>query len=159
AVNAGLGWIGRQSLLISPKFGSFILLGEIVIDDIPDQYDTPYLDNGCKGCRRCIEACPASAINNDLTIDTRRCISCRTVEVENNSEVTLNGWIFGCDECQSCCPHNLKSPMHTNPDFDTIVSPPTRGEWEEMDEGRFIDLFGSTPLKRAGIERIKRSLE
>lgn len=160
ASNAGIGWIGRQSLLISPEFGSFILLGEIVIDDNVDIYDTPYEENGCNGCHKCIDSCPVSAINNDRTIDTRRCISCRTVEIENNSKLALNGWIFGCDECQSCCPHNQITPQHNNPDFDPISTPPTTAqEWREMSEDDFIERFGQTPVKRGGLERIKRLLK
>ncbi len=131
AVNAGLGWIGRQSLLINPKYGSFILLGEIVIDAEISHYDSPYEKGGCGSCRRCVEACPSSAINENHTIDTRRCISCRTVEIEDHSDVTLGGWVFGCDECQSCCPHNHSTPMHHNPEFDTIATPLSHQEWIE----------------------------
>ncbi len=158
AVNSGLGWIGRQSLLINPQFGSFVLLGEIVVNKMIDHYDSPIENIGCGSCRRCIDICPTGAINNNLTIDARLCISCRTVEYEDNSSQELNGWIFGCDECQRCCPHNQRTPLHTNPDFDPISTPPSRAEWEIMTQEEFDNRFGSTPLKRAGLERIKRLL-
>ncbi len=160
AVNAGLGWIGKQSLLITPEYGSFVLLGEIVIDDIVDSYDTPFTESRCGGCRRCIDSCPVLAITDNRTIDTRRCISCRTVEVDDfTAGLTLNGWIFGCDECQSCCPHNQQTPQHSNPDFTPIVTPPTHKEWGSINQDLFIEKFGTTPLKRTGIDRIKRLLE
>ncbi|MFI3302557.1 MAG: tRNA epoxyqueuosine(34) reductase QueG [Rikenellaceae bacterium] len=159
AVNCGLGWIGRQSLLITPEFGSFVLLGEIVINHEVDSYDSPLKEDRCGECRACVNSCPVGAINNNRTIDTRRCISCRTVEVEDSSDLTLNGWIFGCDECQSCCPHNQRTPMSKNSDFTPIVTPPNSQEWRVINEDEFMLEFGTTPLKRAGIERIKQSLE
>ncbi len=159
AVNSGLGWIGRQSLLITPEFGSFVLLGEIVIDQEVDRYDTPFEENRCGECRSCINTCPVAAINENRTIDTRRCISCRTVEVEDSSDLTLNGWVFGCDECQSCCPHNQRTPQYSNPDFAPITTPLTHKEWSAITDEEFMVKFGTTPLKRAGFERIKRLLK
>ncbi len=159
AVDAGIGWIGRQSLLISPALGSFTLLGEIVIDDHVDLYDSSIAEVGCGECRRCIEKCPVGAINDNRTIDTRKCISCRTVEIDDDSELTLNGWIFGCDECQSCCPHNQRTPLYQNPDFAPIVTPPSLKEWSEMSDLEFNDRFGQTALKRAGLERVKKLID
>ncbi len=159
AANCGLGWIGRQSLVVNPKLGSFILLGEIVIDQDVNQYDTPLSGQECGSCRRCIEACPVGAINDNRTIDTRLCISCRTVEIEDFSDLSLNGWIFGCDECQSCCPHNQHSPLCENLDFKPITSPATEEEWQEMSDEEFLNRYGSTPLKRGGLDRIKRLLK
>ncbi len=158
AVDAGLGWIGRQSLLITPEHGSFVLLGEIVIDRSVDIYDTPYQGKGCGACRLCTERCPAQAITSERMIDARRCISCRTVEVDNNSDITLAGWVFGCDECQICCPHNSSTPLQDDPDFMPIIEPISTSEWSELSQEQFAEEFGATPLKRAGLERIKSSL-
>ncbi|MFI3319951.1 MAG: tRNA epoxyqueuosine(34) reductase QueG [Rikenellaceae bacterium] len=159
AVNAGLGWIGRQSLLITPEYGSFILLGELVLDMACDTYDSEQKELSCGSCRQCIDHCPVIAINDNRTIDARRCISCRTVEVDNPSDdLTLAGWIFGCDECQSCCPHNQRAPMHTNPDFDPIIHPISASEWLRMGESEFIEKFGTTPLKRATLLRLQRAV-
>ena len=101
AVEAGLGWIGRQSLLVTPRFGSFVLLGELVLDAACDRYDEPLAGAGCGSCRRCVEACPTGAVCNDRAIDARRCISCHTIERTPAAEIALDGWIFGCDACQS----------------------------------------------------------
>ena len=94
AVEAGLGWIGKQSLLITPGLGSFVLLGELVLCDEADRYDTPYTRNGCGDCRRCIDACPTGALTAPMTVDATRCISCHTVEAPPENEVDLHGWIF-----------------------------------------------------------------
>lgn len=160
AVEAGLGWIGRQSLLVTPEFGSFVLLGELVLCDEVDRYDSPYSGVGCGECRRCIDACPTGAIVAPMTIDTSRCISCHTIEAEPSAEVDLHGWIFGCDECQSCCPYNKKAVAHRCAAFDPVFDPRQMGvdEWLGMSEAEFAERFGGTPLKRSGLERIKRNI-
>lgn len=99
AVDAGLGWIGRQSLLVTPRYGSYALLGELVLNDEVDSYDTLLQSVGCGECRRCVDACPNGAINDNRTIDARRCISCQTIEQSHDGKTPLGGWIFGCDEC------------------------------------------------------------
>lgn len=159
AVEAGLGWIGKQSLLITPGLGSFVLLGELVLCDEADRYDTPYTRNGCGDCRRCIDACPTGALTAPMTVDATRCISCHTVEAPPENEVDLHGWIFGCDECQSCCPHNRHVPRHANPAFDPLFDPAAIGaaQWAEMGDGEFAERFGTTPLKRSGLERLRRN--
>lgn len=160
AVEAGLGWIGRQSLLVTPEFGSFVLLGELVLCDEADRYDSPYSGVGCGECRRCMDACPTGAIVAPMTIDTSRCISCHTIEAEPSAEVDLHGWIFGCDECQSCCPYNKKAAAHRCAAFDPVFDPRQMGadEWLGMSEAEFAERFGGTPLKRSGLERIKRNI-
>ena len=161
AVEAGLGWIGRQSLLITPEYGSYVLLGELVINLTADAYDTPLTSIGCGECRRCIDSCPTGAIVQPMTIDTTRCISCHTIEAQPASNINLHGWIFGCDECQNCCPYNKKARHHNSPAFDPLFNPRTisHTEWLTMDEEKFADTFGSTPLKRAGLERIKENIK
>lgn len=125
AVEAGLGWIGRQSLLITPEYGSFVLLGEIVMTAECNRYDTPYKGAGCGECRRCVDACPNGAVK-ERHIDTSRCISCATVECRNDeSGCDLHGWIFGCDECQTVCPYNRKAPYFTNQKFAPLFNPIT----------------------------------
>ena len=161
AVEAGLGWIGRQSLLITPNFGSFVLLGEIVISEECDQYDKPLVTEGCGECRRCIEACPNGAVK-ERHIDTSRCISCATIEREGEGEkCNLNGWIFGCEECQSVCPYNRKANLLTNLRFAPLFNPLgfNRETWLAMSEEEFKARFGLTPLLRAGLARIKSNLE
>ena len=140
AVEAGLGWIGRQSLLVTPEFGSFVLLGEIVMTAECDQYDTPYEGVGCGECYRCVEACPNGAIK-ERHIDTSRCISCATIECRSDEGICdTHGWIFGCDECQTVCPYNRKAPYFRNPKFTPLFNPIER--MPEREE------FRTTPMVR-----------
>jgi epoxyqueuosine reductase len=161
AVEAGLGWIGRNSLLVNPEYGSFLLLGELVLDAECDSYDAPYTGAGCGGCRRCVESCPAEALR-DRSVDTGRCISALTVERvrEPIAPERLHGWIYGCDECQSVCPHNKARPGFTNdlfaPRFDPADFPAEK--WCAMTDEEFRSRFAGTPLVRTGLERIKKML-
>ncbi len=160
AVEAGLGWIGRQSLLVTPDYGTFVLLGEIVMTAQCDEYDKPIEGVGCGECRRCVEACPNGAIQ-ERHIDTTRCISCATIERRGEGEsCPLHGWIFGCDECQTVCPYNRKAPLATNPRFVPIFDPTemTPSEWLSLSEEEFSERFASTPMERAGLERLKGNL-
>ena len=160
AVEAGLGWIGRQSLLITPEYGSFVLLGEIVTSEECNEYDKPLQSIGCGECRRCVEACPNGAVK-ERHIDTSRCISCATIERRGEDSTTpLHGWIFGCDECQTVCPYNRKAPLFKNPKFAPLFDPAkmTPSDWLALSEEEFSTKFGTTPLERAGIERLKSIL-
>lgn len=159
ARRAGLGWIGRQSLLVNPKFGSMMHLGELVIDAEVDECDKPMEGVGCGSCRRCVEACPNGAILDNRTIDTRRCISCRTIEREQSDTLPLHGWIFGCDICQSVCPFNQHAPLHRNPQFDPIVTPEmlSAERLEAMTDSEFNSIVAQTPMLRAGFERIRKN--
>ena len=161
AVEAGLGWIGRQSLLITPQYGSYVLLAELVLDKEVDSYDEPMKNVGCGMCRRCVDACPTGAIVEPMVIDTSRCISCHTKEAEHNFELEQHGWIFGCEECQNICPYNKRAAEHSNPKFNPLFDPREikANEWLAMSEEEFTARFGTTPLKRSGLERIKRSIK
>ena len=161
AVEAGLGWIGRQSLLVTPEFGSYVLLGELVLDVEADVYDAPYEGVGCGECRRCMEACPTSAIVAPMTINTAKCISCRTIETENDTNIDLHSWIFGCEECQNCCPYNRRAAMHRNEAFNPLFDPRdiSAEQWLAMSEEEFSVRFSTTPLKRSGLERIKENIK
>lgn len=161
AVEAGLGWIGRQSLLVTPEYGSFIHLGELILNEAVDCYDKPYEGVGCGTCRRCIEACPTGAILADRpAIDTARCIACHTIEREPDTEIDLDGWIFGCDRCQQSCPYNHRAPMHRHAAFDPLFDPRTLTPeaWYAMSEEEFHDRFAQTPMTRSGLARIKKSI-
>ncbi len=171
AVEAGLGWIGRQSLLVTPQFGTFVLLGEAVLCEECNAYDEPLQGAGCGECRRCVEACPNGAIR-DQHIDTRRCISRMTIEREENphkeggSECNpdsygLHGWVFGCDECQSCCPYNRRAPHATHPAVAPLFDPRLMNatDWQKTSEAEFSSRFASTPLSRSSLERIQRNIK
>ena len=160
AQRAGLGWIGRNSLLVNPRYGSMMHLGELVIDESIDEYDVPMSGVGCGTCRACVDACPNGAIRDNRTIDTRRCISCRTIEREAEGDATpLHGWIFGCDACQSVCPFNRHAPLHANPLFDPVVDPVSLGAeaLATMSDERFEELAGRTAMMRAGLARLRHN--
>lgn len=162
AVRAGLGWRGRNSLVVNPRLGSMLLLGELLINEDVDEYDVPMSGVGCGSCRRCVDACPNGAILENGTIDTHRCISCRTIErEEEGAKLPLHGWVFGCDMCQSVCPFNQRAPLHTNILFNNKIEPRnlTAERWLQMIEEEFLALAGDTPIMRSGLERIKRNIE
>ncbi len=163
AVEAGLGWIGRQSLLVTPSHGSYVLLGEILMTDEADHYDTPFEGSRCGRCRNCIDSCPTGAIVAPRVIDAGRCISCHTIERRGTEELKpdLDGWIFGCDRCQSCCPHNQHAPFHANQAFDPLFDPLAMdaAAWRSLSEEQFTELMGHTPLTRSGLERIRANIE
>ncbi len=160
AVRAGLGWIGRQSLLVTPQYGTFVLLGELLIDRETDHYDEAFgQESGCGECRRCIEACPTGVINEDRTIDTRGCIACRTIEHDSAGDMPLSGWVFGCDECQRCCPYNRSTPFAHSLEMKPILSPMRAEEWLSMGEDEFVRYAQGTPLKRSSLGRIQHNIK
>lgn len=150
AVKAGLGWIGRNSLLITPQFGSFVLLGELVIAEEVDCYSEPFSEVFCDTCGLCLLRCPNGAILSGGGIDTRRCISRLTIEKGAKSGADLHGWYFGCDVCQSVCPHNQKTPLAKNPLFMPIFDPKELKPnfWETTPEKELDHKIGKTPITR-----------
>ncbi len=163
AVEAGLGWIGRQSLLVTREYGTSVLLGALVLCDEVDSYDEPYVGSGCGDCRRCIDACPNRAIGDDRTIDSRRCISRLTIEREAAMPdgCSLHGWVFGCEECQNACPHNHSKPVATLPAIAPSFDPRqiSAEEWLSMSKEEFSARFGRTPMARSGLERIVGAIQ
>jgi epoxyqueuosine reductase len=121
AKRAGLGWIGKNSNLISVEHGSFFFIGELILDiDLP--FDEPKLvRDHCGNCTKCIDACPTKAIVANRVVDARRCISYQTIELKGELDKTLKGQfenrVFGCDICQDVCPWNLKSKPHDETGF------------------------------------------
>ena len=159
ASRAGLGYIGKSSMLISPRFGSLLLLGELLLDIELDAYDAP-LPSACCDENICATACPSSAIFKPYQIDARRCISWLTIE--NKNEIPeplrprLGRWIFGCDECQTNCQHLKLSETTVDPAklhaafrFQPDISTPQLDELLGLDEHAFRERFAGTPLLRA----------
>jgi epoxyqueuosine reductase len=157
AVKSGLGWIGKNSLLIHPKFGSYIFIGELIID-LEIEPSTHRVPNRCGNCTKCIDTCPTGAIVAPYTVDARKCISYLTIEKKNHlteeEESSLNGWCFGCDTCQEVCPWNNKIHESTFPQLSPkkeITSLNTE-KISALTEREFGRIFGETPVSRAGFE-------
>ncbi len=163
AARSGLGWIGKNSNLISPESGSFFFIGTLIVD-IPLQYDRPITDF-CGDCTRCIRACPTDAILPGRTINANRCISYLTIE--NKEEISpefkgkLQNRVFGCDICQDVCPWNRKSTQNSEEDFKPLTGllEMTRQEWHDLDEEKYSVLFAHSPIKRAKFKGLRRNLE
>ncbi|MDY5969578.1 MAG: tRNA epoxyqueuosine(34) reductase QueG, partial [Bacteroidales bacterium] len=126
AVKAGLGWRGKNTLIIHPKYGSYIFLGELVLTSVCDEYDTPCQET-CMACNLCVDACPNQALvrkNGTYMLDARRCNAYQTIE--NRAHVlptglNLAGYAFGCDCCQLACPYNQKAPEAMEISEESIV--------------------------------------
>jgi len=163
AASAGLGWIGKNTNLISTEHGSFFFIGELIIDlELPA--DDKIVRNHCGNCTRCIDACPTQALVAPFVLDARRCISYQTIENRGEIDPALKGKfenrVFGCDICQDVCPWNLKSEAHQEPAFhpDVKLMNLTKEEWREMDKLRFNELFRNSAVKRIRFEGLKRNL-
>jgi epoxyqueuosine reductase len=163
AVNAGLGWIGKNSCLIQSKSGSFFFLGTLLLN-VEMEYDQPYTQNNCGTCNRCIEACPTDALIAPYTLDSNRCIAYLTIEhrgeISSDIDFKKTNQIFGCDICQDVCPHNKFSlKTHVNeliPATELLAM--TNSDWEEMTSSNFKKQFKNSPLLRAGYKKIKSNI-
>ena len=164
ARRAGLGWIGKNSHLISPKHGSFFFIGELIID-LELAYDQPADTDFCGSCTRCIDACPTKAIVAPHTIDARKCISYLTIENREEIPETFKGQLkdrmYGCDICQDVCPWNRNPSPHNVEAF--IPKPDllemTRADWTDLDREDFNQLFRKSAVKRAGFKGLRRNID
>mgnify|MGYP002346951832 CR=1 FL=1 len=163
ARRSGLGWVGKNTLLISPSKGSWYFLGEIILD-LTLNYDLPIKDH-CGTCKRCIEACPTQAISPEgYLMDGSKCISYLTIELKDEIPKEFAGkmdsWIFGCDVCQQVCPWNRFSTPHSEPSFNASPELLNMGpdDWNALQEESFNKVFGHTPVKRTGLNGIQRNL-
>lgn len=170
-VEAGLGFIGKNGFLISKKHGLHTLIG-IILTDVPLKYSTESVHNGCGKCTRCLDACPAGALVAPMIMDARRCISYQTIESKrlySDEDFPLDhcGYIFGCDICLEACPWSLKGDITSWPEFGPIYSRYhnkknvefSREDWIGLSDDLFEEIFKNSPLKRAGILKIKDNLD
>jgi len=163
AQKSGLGWIGKNSLLLTPK-GSYFFIGHL-ITDLDLRYNTTEVANACANCRRCINACPTKAIYEDYKVDARKCLSYQTIEfpkrAERTAPRTYRNWIFGCDICQDVCPWNVHFAVpHNEKAFfpKPKLSSLRKTDWESLTEMQFGELFRKSAIKRAKYSGIKQTL-
>lgn len=163
AKRAGTGWVGKNTLLIHPKQGSYYFLAELILD-LELEYDTPMRDY-CGTCTRCIDACPTEAISpQGYLVDGSKCISYFTIELKEaipeDYKGKFNNWMFGCDICQEVCPWNRFSKPHEEPDFEPHPDLLTmkKQDWLDITEEIFQKIFKNSAVKRTKFTGLKRNI-
>ena len=163
AAKSGLGWIGKNTNLISKKAGSFFFIAELILD-LELEHDLPATDH-CGSCTACIDACPTDALIAPYQIDGSKCISYVTIELKNEIPTDFHGkmdnWAFGCDVCQTVCPWNRFATPHSEPAFnptDELLSL-SKNQWEEMTQEVFSVIFKNSAIKRTKYEGLKRNIK
>lgn len=165
AKKSGLGWIGKNSLLITRKGGSFFFIGHIILD-LELTYNTEEVKDYCVNCTRCIDACPTDAIYEARKVDARKCLSYQTIEfpklANRSNPESYNDWIFGCDICQDVCPWNTKFII---PHTEKALNPKPelfnlrKENWDTMSEMEFGEIFRGSAVKRAKFSGLKETLQ
>ena len=163
ASKAGIGWIGKHSLLINKTQGSFFFLAEIIVD-AELEYDAHFATDHCGTCTACMDACPTNAIVENKVLDGSKCISYFTIELKDAIPTSyknkFDDWMFGCDICQEVCPWNRFSKQHNEPKFtpNAKLLAMNRREWQEITEDVFNELFKKSAVKRTKYEGLKRNI-
>lgn len=161
---AGLGWQGRHSILINKNIGSFFFIG-ILLLNLELDYDAPFEGDHCGDCRICIDECPTGAINDNCTIDARKCIANITIErrgpIREDLVPKLGGRIYGCDKCQEVCPWNKKAKHLRTPEFtlNEKIAVMSLTDWKNLTSDGFSLLFGESALNRVGYEKLMNNIE
>lgn len=163
AAKSGLGWIGKNSNLLSKQVGSFFFVAELIVD-LDLVYDTPVADH-CGSCTACIDACPTGAIITPYVVDGSKCISYFTIELKDNLPIEMKGtfddWIFGCDVCQDVCPWNRFATPHNEPAFNPHpdLLGMSKRDWEEITEETFRKVFRNSAVKRTKYSGLARNIQ
>jgi epoxyqueuosine reductase len=165
AKRSGVGWIGKNTMLINPKAGSYFFLAELIVD-LKLVYDAPMKDY-CGTCRRCIEACPTDAISTEgYWMDGSKCISYATIELRDEAlppqfKGKMADWMFGCDICQQVCPWNRFSTKHNEASFEPHpdLLTMTKADWYELTQDVFNTIFKKSAVKRTKYEGLKRNID
>ena len=162
AARSGLGWIGKNSNLLTQQVGSFYFIAELIVD-LELEYDSLVTDH-CGSCTACLDACPTKAIVEPFVVDGSKCISYFTIELKDNIPAGFKGkfdnWMFGCDICQDVCPWNRFSKPHREPLFDPHpdLLEMTLKDWEEITEDVFRKVFKNSAVKRTKFSGLKRNI-
>jgi epoxyqueuosine reductase len=166
AQKAGLGWIGKNTMLISKDHGSYFFIGEIICD-IELDYDDEELNDYCGRCNACLNFCPTNALipEKPYQMDASKCISYHTIENKEVSEADFpkenKDRLFGCDICLEVCPWNRESKSHNEPKFEIaeLIKSFSDEDWQNMTPQLFEESFYGTPIKRMGFERMKKIID
>jgi epoxyqueuosine reductase len=163
AQRAGLGWIGKNTMLIDPRRGSYLFLAS-VLTDADLAVDQPFEPDRCGSCTKCLEACPTGAFPNERVLDSRRCISYLTIEHHGEIDAArhdgIGDWIFGCDICQDVCPWNHKFAVPANGDpetYDPSLADIDLQQLLNMSSEEFARRYAWTALERPGIGGMQRN--
>ncbi len=163
AAKSGLGWIGKNSNLLTQQVGSFYFIAELIVD-LDLEYDTPVTDH-CGTCTACIDACPTQAIVEPYVVDGSKCISYFTIELKeeipSSYKNTFDNWMFGCDVCQDVCPWNRFSKPHNEPLFNPKpeLLEMTKKDWEEITQEVFSKVFQKSAVKRTKFSGLQRNID
>jgi epoxyqueuosine reductase len=163
AVEAGLGWQGKHSIVINKEIGSFFFIGIIMLN-VDLDYDKPEVADYCGTCRLCIDRCPTGAINGNRTIDARKCISNLTIEnrdpVAEELGPKLEKRVLGCDICQEICPWNRRAPHNNHPEYSISdeVANMSPSEWLSLTEERFTRVFKETAISRVKYQNFMHNI-
>lgn len=163
AEKSGLGWIGKNTNLITQKVGSYFFIAEMILD-LDLEYDLPTTDH-CGTCTACIDACPTEAIVAPYQLDATKCISYLTIELKDQLPTEFQGkmdnWAFGCDVCQDVCPWNRFSKQHNEPLFNSKpeILNYSKKDWEELTSETFNTIFKNSAISRTKYEGLKRNID
>lgn len=162
AAKSGVGWMGKNSLLLNKEMGSFFFLAELIVD-LELEADGPVKDY-CGTCTACMDACPTDAIPQPYVVDGSKCISYFTIELKEELPTDVKGqfqdWIFGCDICQDVCPWNRFSKPHQEPRFTphSHLGDMTKSDWREITQETFDKLFRKSAVKRTKWKGLQRNV-
>ena len=164
AQRAGLGWIGKNTMLIHPAVGSFTFIG-VILTNADLEPDLPFDADRCGSCRACLDACPTSAFPAPRVLDARACISYLTIEHRGDftadQETKVGDWVFGCDVCQDVCPWNVTfAGVTTDPGFAprAEIAAPDLAALQHIDDPEFDRRYGDTPFARPGRAGMRRNV-
>ncbi len=164
AEKAGLGWIGKNKMLINKEMGSYCFIGVLLVNK-ELEYDEP-VKNHCGTCRKCLDSCPAGALTESEGLDARKCISYQTIEkkgeIDEEIRGKLSGYAYGCDICNDVCPWNKsRAKINRHPEFETMdeIISWDHSDWENLTREEFNWVFKKTAIQRAGFQKLKQNIE